>query len=161
MNVKTLVFAFRGTKAAQVMALLSDKGLEEMTIKSSKQAVASFVDDLDLTRYQRILGLGLYTGPNKKQLRIETRATDDFRSNLVQKDHVELPNILEPEEHLTLSQAMGNSYCNLVAFSLTQRIANERSKTTFSFVHVPSSFSVELAANVLNRQLVATSTLGA
>ncbi len=136
------------------MDALSFSPSQHRALPSSQSAISKFAQYLDPSKYSLILALGLYTGRDRDYLRIETLATSKFRSSGSDKDIRKLPNFIQPSQGLKIASAMGNSYCNLISYSIAGRIKETGSDTPFSFVHIPNIFKAKAAAQVLNDALV-------
>lgn len=151
-----LLFAFSGTNAEPVVKQL-DQAAERDTayIGSSERAIDKFVSEVDLDAYKYVVGFGLYTGPDKDKLRVETRYTNKFKTSIIAK-HPEATNV-EPlfrdNDCVKSAQATGNSYCNLVSYRFTQRISEEGARTKYNFIHIPRGFDINLAAETIREQL--------
>ncbi len=155
MKNKTLAFAFRGNISEQVLNALCAPVLDKVILSSSEKAIAAFVERLDLTQYNRILGLGMYGGPDKGELRVEVVATSQFRNQGRGGDRLRLPSFVMAGGELKEASAMGNSYCNLVSYQLARRLMSSHEGVKFSFIHIPKSFPLENAVHIIDEAILA------
>lgn len=150
---RTLCFSFRGNIAERVLIKMSIPGVDKVYLPSGEKSIRAFVDGLELECYGRVLGLGMYGGPDKESLRVELVATSRFRNQGEVDERVVLPGFLKESPGLKETNAMGNSYCNLVSYLLVRRLESEAERIGFNFVHIPKRFSETEAARILSEQL--------
>lgn len=124
-------------------------------IESSERAIDKFVSELDLGLYEYIIGFGLYTGPDKDKLRVETQYTSKFKTSTMEglPGTISVEPLFRENENIKSAKAIGNSYCNLVSYKFTQRISEEGACTKYNFIHVPRGFDIDLAVETIHEQL--------
>jgi pyrrolidone-carboxylate peptidase len=127
--------------------------VDKVHLSSSEKSIRTFVNNLDLEPYERVLGLGMYGGPDKESLRVEMVAINRFRNQGAGDERIVLPGFLKESPGLKTTNAMGSSYCNLVSYLLAKRLESEAGQVQFNFVHVPKSFSEAEAVQILAEQL--------
>lgn len=150
---RTLYFSFRGNIAERVLVKMAIAGIDKVYLPSSEKSIRAFVDGLELEYYGRVLGLGMYSGPDKESLRVEMVATSRFRNQVEVGERVVLPGFLKESPGLKTTNAMGNSYCNLVSYLLVRRLESEAKQVQFNFVHIPKRYSEAEAVRILSEQL--------
>lgn len=104
---------------------------------------------------KHILGLGTYTGVDKDKIRIETITTNQFRNNVIEdtfpisKEIIINPFIKE-SVNTKLASALGNSWCNLISYKIMRLIEDKKLKSKYTFLHIPSSFKVDEAVEIID-----------
>lgn len=145
---RILVFAFRGNISSAVAKSIKTE-CDKLFLDSSTTAIDDFVTSESLKDYDYILGLGVYSRRDRGEIRIERVCSSSFRSKSIAVDSMQIPYFMHPAAGIKLASGIGNSWCNLVSFRLT----NEAKVNRYSFLHVPKTFSVDLAAQIIDQQL--------
>lgn len=145
-----IIFAFKNTNAERVARGLSTL-FEVIYLDSSVKSVKDFVNDINLSRYQYIIGLGDYSGRDTDQLRVETKCNNQFRNNKTTLECINIPHFIKQDEYVKYANGIGNSWCNLVSYML---LKNNPEIRKYTFVHIPKKFPINIAVNNLRRQLV-------
>lgn len=104
-----------------------------------------------------IIGLGGYSGRDRKTLRVETACTNKFRNSFVDSSALithSLNAYIQPNTQIKLAKGIGNSYCNLFSYLLINELLKIDSKSHYNFVHIPKNFNSENAITLINNQLV-------
>lgn len=97
-------------------------------------------------KFSHIIGFG--TSSNcKKLLRIETRCTNKFRNDKIAPDGpeaFEISNFLPQVETsvIQISSKMGNSWCNMTAYRISQLISRQSLHSQLAFLHIPTHPSI-------------------
>ena len=146
--MNTLIFGFEGTITEKVARFLSDIA-DIKIIKSSETDILSFISQTDFSRYERVIGMGMYSGRDKDRVRIETECSSKFRNKKENLTRLPIPYFIYENDIFKLAKGIGNSWCNLVSFRLikTQKVAN------YTFLHVPRTMSVTKVANAVRTVL--------
>ncbi len=148
--VKNLTcFAFRGNISQRVLERLSVGS--KLYIESDEQFIKQFALEITQLKTSHILGFGQYSGRDTYKLRIETICSNKFRNNIdgVNYYQYKLTPLPYSSDKVKLATGIGNSYCNLVSFQITKSIYAKNSKTKYTFIHIPKTFSLITAVNEL------------
>lgn len=89
-----------------------------------------------------ILGMGTYSGVDQDKIRIETLCTNKFRNDILYgNEYVEkkIDPYLEVSESMKFASGIGNSYCNLVSWKITELIDKGKLKAKYTFLHIPKN----------------------
>lgn len=146
--MNTLIFGFEGTITEKVAQLLSSVA-DIQVIKSDETDIETFIEQTDFSRYERVIGMGTYSGKDKDRVRIETECSSQFRNKKENLIRLSIPYFIDENDIFKLAKGIGNSWCNLVSFRLikTQKVAN------YTFLHVPRTMSVTKVANAVRTVL--------
>ncbi len=146
--MKVTIFGFKGTIAQDVIGRINGN-FDSKLIDSSEAAVKAFVDYVDTVgSCDYLIGLGSYSGVDNRQIRIELKATSQFRNDSKNCVSVRLRYFFKANIHFKIARGMGNSYCNLVSYQLARS-----SSRPYTFLHVPKSYNSADAAAAINDQL--------
>lgn len=103
-----------------------------------------YLEQLIRDQPSHILGLGSYSGVDQDKIRIEKIATNQFRNSKIEEnahDRIEINNFLLPipKVNFKYTNAMGNSWCNLISWKIMRLIKNGTLHSRYSFLHIPKS----------------------
>jgi pyrrolidone-carboxylate peptidase len=153
MNRPAIIY-FTGTIAESIAKQITIPYIS-YPIESSKTAIEAVVKQLKDTKPTIIIGLGAYSGRDQDKLRIERACNLKWRNTaLTQFPITTIKTVLHETNITKFSYHHGNSWCNLLSVSCINR---KELCNVYNFVHIPSTFHVELAAKEINRQLVSLS----
>jgi hypothetical protein len=145
-----LLFGFNGTVGEQVVKALAGSADVEY-LDSTTQALDTFIAQTDFTRYDYVLGCGMYSGRGEQALRIETRCSNQFRKVISPIERLAIPYFLHPDTSIVLAASICNSWCNRISYQILQKAPG----TAYSFVHIPKRFDPMIATSLLRQQLQA------
>jgi len=148
--VKILVLVFKATNTEKIAKHLQVP-VDKIYIESDQDWINQFVANTDFTKYDYILGMGEYSGHDKRAIRIETECTSQFRNNKDDLQKLSIPYFLEPKSPLKLANGIGNSWCNLLSHKVLSKVPDAK----FTFLHIPKTFNVGTATQAIERQLLA------
>ena len=117
---------------------------------SSEQAIKRFVTNTDFSGYTHVLCMGRYGGRDQDKLRLETVCSSKFRRTDPINERLEITPFIEPNDKTKLASAIGNSWCNLLSYSLLKEIDG---RCEFTFVHIPKKMRIEKAAGILKQSI--------
>ena len=146
--MRYIIFGFKGTIAAKIAKQLATYG-DVVLLESSLPAIKHFAQTINFKSYDRILGLGAYSGKDKNELRIETTCSSQFRNNKTNLHRHKLPYFMQPAEGIKTAGGIGNSWCNVVCYALVTEVPNAH----FTFLHVPKNFDIQRAVKIIAAQL--------
>lgn len=148
-----LIFAFSPTIAEKVLDRIDIKNIEKRLLSSSYSAINEFVDNLDYSKFRYIIGMGVYSGRDKSQLRLETVYRNKFRNNIISKTPVTITVMpfMQPSKYLKIASGIGNSWCNLVSYKVSSLIDDDSIK--YNFLHIPKLFNEKLAIEAIKEQI--------
>lgn len=89
-----------------------------------------------------ILGLGVYTGPNQQQIRIERKTNNRFGQRFLTGNdlmEIEIDPFLKPGLISGYSSSIGNYYCNMVSWRIMELIRSKKLKSKYCFLHIPKN----------------------
>lgn len=147
-----IAFAFAGTNSDQVLRKITHPGIEKHYLKSEMNYLEAFLDYLRMAEPDFILGMGQYSGRDKEYIRVEMLCRNKFRRaeiNQGGKDEISIMPYFFMNDYFDLTQGMGNSWCNYISY----KICSELEQHKFSFLHIPKTFSITLAAREIDEQL--------
>ena len=147
-----LTFSFGGTNSELIANTLRDSG-EVRIIGSSVYAIDELIDHIRSHRYSHLLGIGQYSGRDHDKIRIETECTSKFRNLDTDRRRVPIPYFLHEDEYLKLARGIGNSWCNLASYRITQQFPG----ISYTFLHVPTRYEIARAQRAIRRQLATMS----
>lgn len=147
-DVSILVFAFKGTIAEKIARELESLVVIHI-VDSSKRAIDELVGYIQQEDYDYVLGMGMYSGRDQDQLRIEKECSSQFRNDKDDLEYVTLPYFMKPDENIKEVTGIGNSWCNLVSYKIMKKI----SPNHFTFLHIPKTFDVNKAVKLVDKQL--------
>lgn len=125
---------------------------DKLYIPSSESGIEKALNTLLANTYRKVIALGMYSGIDKNELRIETTCNTRFRNNKIfDIKHHSLSQSLKPTEHVKYARGLGNSWCNL----LSVKILNHPSLqgTEYSFIHIPKSFDSKTASELIHQMV--------
>lgn len=140
-----VVFAFKDNISENIVLKLDSKNV--YILDSTREAVHQFIDKLIELNPEYVLGLGEYSGRDQNKVRIELKCTNKFRNHILGdqlKTNSIKPFIKENDIFMLKDTGMGNSFCNLVSFLITQKIKNLEIKSKYTFLHIPRNFDIDL-----------------
>lgn len=176
--IKTLGFAF-GIRNICSRVLYNIENIDYRYLIFPKN-INKFIEKIKTCKPQYILGLGLYRGPERNYMHIETRCSNMCKdiccrsSNINYRDmclinkgnikyryikgseYIELwlNNWIKPNKYLKCTSTIGNYYCNMVSFLIMDLIYTNKLDTKFSFIHIPVKMKKEVIYSVFeNYQL--------
>ncbi len=173
----TLAFGFKDNLTEDILALLEVDSKVLLNVRAGvsmyikldgkkfKSAGASGIFDTFGTELlqeisehspKHILGLGRYSGRDRSQIRIETKCTNKFRNNVLGQElkSLEIPYFITPDENFKLAIGIGNSFCNLISYKITEFIRTSDIDTKYIFLHIPEGYDISTAARLINRKLI-------
>lgn len=106
--------------------------------------------------YEYIIGLGQYSGRDNEKIRVEGLAKNIFRNGVIHEEGMASYDLYQPDlgwdsqNRFKHSQAMGNSWCNLSAYIISEVIHKKKYKTKLLFLHIPKSFPAGQAVDLIN-----------
>ena len=110
-----------------------------------------------------ILGLGMYTGPNQKQIRIERKTNNRFGQRLLSGDRPTEVNInpfLEPLAPFSgYASSIGNYYCNMASWKIMELIKSGKLKSRYCFLHIPKTIKAQTTATEIDGMIEAKSSI--
>jgi hypothetical protein len=142
-----LIFAFSHT-IAELVAKDLIYG-EKIFLDSTERAVNDFVQHTNFADYDYALGMGMYSGKDKNEIRIETSCTNQFRRQKDDLKKLEIPYYFHSASGIKLAKGIANSYCNLVSYKILSKSPDAR----YTFLHIPKSFDSSRAARIIEEQL--------
>jgi pyrrolidone-carboxylate peptidase len=140
------IFAFKNTIAEKIARNLPQDNV--YYLNGRKESIDRFLDHLLAIKPKKILGLGSYSGIDKKKIRIETICKNKFRNNRIFNNQIKQFDInyfVAPSEKLKLSSGSGNSYCNLVSALIMNAIRSNKLESQYTFLHIPKTFDSKMA----------------
>ncbi len=147
--MKTLIFGFENTVTEKVARQLSDIADIEV-IKSNTADIERFITQTDLFHYERVIGMGTYSGRDKDHVRIETECSSQFRNNKENLTRLPIPYFIDENNTFRLAKGIGNSWCNLVSFHLVKSL----NVAKYTFLHVPHTMPVTKVENAIRAELI-------
>jgi hypothetical protein len=144
--MKIIGFAFKNNISENVLKQLPLS--EKYYLESTEVEIRDFVKTLVKTSPEYVLGLGMYSGRDTDFLRIETVCKNKFRNSKINSaglDEYRIEPFLAASSHSKVTAGLGNSYCNLVSY-----LIKTSSSFPYTFIHIPRTFSLELATSVIN-----------
>ena len=143
-----LIICFKNNISQRIAGGLGCFG-DVINLDSSKKVIESFVNTTNLSSYDYILGLGVYSGRDQYQIRIEKTCSSQFRNNRENYTKLNIPYWITPNSEIKYSDGIGNSYCNLLSFEILKKHTDAK----YTFLHIPKNFSVDLAVRLISEQL--------
>lgn len=116
-----------------------------------------YLDMLIHDQPEYVLGLGSYSGTDQDKVRVETICTNKFRNDLVEGDkykQIEIELFIKPAEDMKYARGIGNSYCNLVSWKITQLIKQKKLKAQYAFLHIPKTIKPWVASPEIDKILL-------
>lgn len=103
-----------------------------------------------------ILGLGMYSGIGKENIRIETVTKNQFRNiqiedNFSIKKQIVISPFVQQLPNTLITKALGNSWCNLVSYKIMRLIEGQKLKSKYTFLHIPKVFNRNNAIDIINQ----------
>lgn len=141
-----LIFGFTHTNSTHIVDQLRD--IAHIHIIDPKKDLQSLYERC--ATYERVVGIGDYSGRDTSHLRIETLCTSQFRNTDTEHITLPIPYFLRPEPPFRLAQGIGNSYCNLVSYGIVSRASSR----PYTFIHVPTSFDSQAAYEAIRTSLI-------
>ncbi len=148
-----LAYAFTHNKHLNISSeILSDLKCENKFYIDCKTTDIAIRDtELMLNEISRlnpdlILGMGHYSGRDKSHLRLEQICKNKFR-DIILGETTEyyfgdyFKDKFDPE-YFKLAYAMGNSFCNLSCYKISEVIEKNNLNSKLCFVHIPKSFDL-------------------
>lgn len=146
-----LIFGFRGTVAEETAKMLRKPNSKVALLDSTTEAIEKFVRSIEHGGYERILGLGSYSGRDTTAIRLETKCTNQFRNKRDDSfQEIAIPLFLKQSSRLKRASGIGNSWCNLVSY----KIVITYPSIPFTFLHIPATFSPIEAAAIIDLSLL-------
>lgn len=149
----TLFFAFEGNISGEILDLLEVGN--KLKIKPSRKNcdVEDFLTYVKLNKPQKILGLGVYSGKDKSQIRLETLAKNKFRNNIIGEfEEFQLDQIVQ-SSYFKIARGLGNSWCNLVSYKIMNMKSSGDITSLYSFLHIPSTMDLLTATAIIKSTL--------
>lgn len=120
--------------------------------------IEHYLDLLLHDQPESILGLGVYSGIDQDQIRIETQVTNKFRNDpidpkLTISEMIPLNPYLKPIDGSKFTSGLGNSWCNLVSWKIVNLINQKLLKSRYTFLHIPNKFPVQQSAMIIEGML--------
>lgn len=144
--IDLICFAFSGNTSEEILRKLA---IDNKFIIKGKKSVDNLINEINTKNPKYILGLGMYTGRDKNNLRLEVRCSNKFRNKTLDgrklKD-IEINNFLKPTKNSKLASGIGNSFCNMVSYKIMKLINDKDLTSQYSFIHIPRKFNANLAA---------------
>jgi pyrrolidone-carboxylate peptidase len=147
-DVSILVFAFKDTIAEKIARELETSAAIRI-VDSSKHAIDELVRHIQQRDYDYILGMGMYSGRDQDQLRIEKECSSQFRNDKDDLEYLAHPYFMKPDESIKEATGIGNSWCNLASYKVMKKISPKH----FTFLHIPKTFNINKAAKLIDKQL--------
>lgn len=119
-----------------------------------------YLDLLIHDQPSHILGLGSYSGVNQDKIRIERITTNQFRNDKIEENapnKLGISNFLSlsmPSDSFKYTDAIGNSWCNLISWKIMRLIDNGALHSQYSFLHIPKSFDQKIALQAIDQALL-------
>ena len=158
-NLSLYIFAFAKNISAQVMHEIHSQINYPITHKhllSGQNSLPKYLNILLKKQPEYILGLGKYSGHDQSKIRIETIAKNRFRnSEILQNgaEQIKVPYFLQPTTHSKIATALGNSWCNLVSYKITELIISKKLNSKLTFLHIPKSMDTNFATTTIVEML--------
>lgn len=146
MNV--LIFGFDECVSKDVISRIQTQSIK-IYIESNIEGINNFVLKTDFNNYDYVIGCGVYSGTDKKQIRIETKCSSQFRNNKDKLETLPIIYFFKPNNDFKISTGIGNSWCNLVSYLILKKSQNIK----YTFLHIPKTFDYINAAEIIDRQL--------
>jgi hypothetical protein len=146
---KVLVIYFKHTISEEVATNLT-VAVDIVGLESNQISIKKFVQSPYLIDYQFIIGLGQYSGKDKKELRLETTCNKKWRNSLLLDMKItKIKPFLYETAQLRYAKGHGNSYCNFLSL-LT---INTHPNKLYNFIHIPEDFDPHKATTELDTQI--------
>ncbi|MBD3329346.1 hypothetical protein GF357_02520 [Candidatus Dojkabacteria bacterium] len=107
-----------------------------------------------------ILGMGVFYGNVKHQVRIETKFCNKFKNKLLdgvqQIESVEIDPFLKiPDEETDCiySDNLTTSYCNLISWKIVKLIEEGKLRSKYCFLHIPKRMDLDRVCVVVERMI--------
>ena len=158
-NLSLYIFAFDKNISAQVMHEVHSQINYLITYKhllSGQSSLSEYLNILLKKQPKYILGLGEYSGRDQSKIRIETIAKNRFRNSEILQNganQMEIPCFLQPTMYSKFATALGNSWCNLVSYKITELIVSKKLNSKFIFLHIPKSLDINFATTTVVEML--------
>lgn len=151
---KLVIFGFSKTNSQNLLLSLSIG--RQFLLKSQKEDIEGFVEDLVKIKPEFILGLGEYSGRDQDKIRQEVRCSNKFKNETLGKslEKIDIEPISIDSDLVKLSKNMGNSYCNLVSYLIMKKIKSGQLKSRYIFLHLPKDMEQEIMASEINGFLI-------
>lgn len=143
-----LIFAFKGTVAQKCLKYLQTDA-EKVLLDSSKTAIDQLVRKILEGTYDYVVGMGSYSGRDDSVIHIEQQCTSQFRNQKDDLQVIQIPYFLKPTSLMKVSSHIGNSWCNLVSYS----VLKQHPRVPYAFLHIPKNSDPGVAARTLDNQL--------
>ncbi len=140
-------FAF-SRKNISCSTLYSLKNIDNRYLLWGEASMDKYCEKLLKDQPEYILGLGIFTNrsKDKQSIRIETICSNKFRSKFIEGDQFQENSItpfLNEVPGAIYSKTIGNSWCNLISWKITQIIKSGQLKSKYTFLHLPKSLQTE------------------
>ncbi len=147
--MKILLFTFKDTIGEKVAKRIKFP-VKIFHLNSTVEAIDGFVSNIDVSQYEYILGMGMYSGRDSDALRIEIQCSSHFRNNNDNLQKIPIPYFLHADEGIKFAAGIGTSWCNFVSF----KILKTHPKSNYSFIHIPNLFPADKASKIIDQQLI-------
>ncbi len=154
MNQKIYGFAFGRTIASSVLYQI--KNLDCCYLVFGISSIDGYMNFLVKHQPKYILGLGVYTGKDQGEIRIEKKCTNKFRNGFIEGNTIieqKINPFLRPIAGVKFAEGIGNSYCNYISYRITTLIKSGDLKSKYCFLHIPISFEINLAARIIDKMV--------
>lgn len=158
---KVLLYGFQSNGEKNIsMAIINKLNIQNSIILDCND-LESFQSSAEhllalVPNYEYIIGLGQYSGRDSDKIRVEGLAKNIFRNGTIHEEGMASYALYQPDlgwdsqDRFKQSKAMGNSWCNLSAYIISEIIHEKKYKTKLLFLHIPKSFPVEQAVELIN-----------
>jgi pyrrolidone-carboxylate peptidase len=148
------VYGFAFTRRnISCQTLYSVEGFTHRTLLWGEVSIDRYVQKLLLDQPEYILGMGIYGGRDREHIRIETTCFNKFRRKEIMPgapEQFEIPYFVKPTEISIIAKSIGNSWCNLVSWKITEQIMRGDLKSKFTFLHLPKRMDLNLTTTEVN-----------